>query len=162
MKIIIGPGQKLEIGFCDETGSGVDGFFEVHHDTPEHPMHLLIKETGGLPGSVKGGALDVLYDEYFGVDPKILAKVPQPNGTYIQHYERWPEAEKRVVAESKQHGLAILCECPPGLYHVFAGEGDKVQASVDDLVNVFIPSLEVSPTPGLEMVATYVNGERID
>lgn len=42
-----------------------DGSFEIHYDTKEHPNRIVVKETAGLPGSVKGGANEILYEEEF-------------------------------------------------------------------------------------------------
>jgi hypothetical protein len=158
MQVVVPPGSVLTICFSDEAGQLVDGSFEVHHDSKEHPMTLLIQETAGLPGSVKGGANEILYEEFFGAPPEVLAMVPSPNGTYMQDYQRWPDAEKRAIEESRERGFAMVCECPPGLYHVFAGGIDTVHTAVDEFVNTFVASLEIAPTPALEAVATFVNG----
>lgn len=60
MKIVLSPGDKLEIGLAD-----TDGAFEVHYDTAEHPKSFLIKETDFLSGNVIGKAGSVLYQEDF-------------------------------------------------------------------------------------------------
>lgn len=67
MKVMIAPGETLTIGFLDENGHEMDGEFQVHFDTEEHPSSLIIKETAGLPGSVLGEACAILYHEHFGV-----------------------------------------------------------------------------------------------
>ena len=69
-KIMIAPGETLTIGFLDEEGREIDGEFQVHFDTKEHPKSLLIKETAGLPGSILGSAEAILYHEYFGDSPQ--------------------------------------------------------------------------------------------
>jgi len=81
MIILIQPGQKLIVGFADADNRLVDGEFEVHFDTKEHPRRILVKETAGLPGSVLGKAKQVLYEEKFSKPERKLAKP----GTHIIH-----------------------------------------------------------------------------
>lgn len=42
-----------------------DGEFQIHYDTTDHPNRIVVKESAGLPGSVKGGASEILYEEHF-------------------------------------------------------------------------------------------------
>ena len=59
--VTVPPGSALRICFED-----CDGEFEVHFDTYEHERSIIVKETAGLPGSVKGEADSILYEEFFG------------------------------------------------------------------------------------------------
>lgn len=43
-----------------------DGAFEVHFNTTEHWNQIFVKETDGMPGSLKGRANELLYIEDFG------------------------------------------------------------------------------------------------
>lgn len=61
MKVMLQPGDKLSVEFAD-----TDGEFEIHYDTKEHDKSIVVKETGGLPGSITGDANAVLYEEHFG------------------------------------------------------------------------------------------------
>lgn len=61
MYVTLKPGESLNVQFHE-----TDGEFEVHFDTPQYPQALVVKETAGLPGSVKGGAEEILYHEAFG------------------------------------------------------------------------------------------------
>lgn len=65
MIIRLRPGEKLTIGFADDDHNPEDGEFEVHFDTVEHKDRIVVKETAHLPGSVKGGAGEILYEEHF-------------------------------------------------------------------------------------------------
>lgn len=65
-KIMVGYGEIVKIGFLNEDGIETDGGFEVHYNSKEHPDSLLIKESEGLSGSVKGKANEILYQEDFG------------------------------------------------------------------------------------------------
>lgn len=60
--IILAPGDKLAIQLSE-----LDGEFEVHFDTIECPRQIVIKETGGRPGSEVGGAYTILYCDTFGL-----------------------------------------------------------------------------------------------
>lgn len=59
-KILLKSGDYVAVGFADS-----DGGFEVHFDTANHPNAIILKETAGLPGNVKGGANEILYHEQF-------------------------------------------------------------------------------------------------
>jgi hypothetical protein len=52
------PGESLTVKLFE-----TDGEFEIHYDTKEHPNALVVKETAGLPGSIKGDADSILYHE---------------------------------------------------------------------------------------------------
>ena len=66
-KGIVRPGETLTIMFEGDDGIGVDGEFEVMFDNPKCGCkgQLVVKESGGFPGSVKGGANEVLFHEDF-------------------------------------------------------------------------------------------------
>jgi len=60
MKVTIKPGESVDIEL-----EGTDGEFSVHFDTKEHPQAVVVKESAGLEGNVKGGANEILYEEIF-------------------------------------------------------------------------------------------------
>lgn len=60
MKIILSPGEDLQIEFAD-----TDGQFTIAFDTVQFPRQIVVKETGGMDGNVIGIARAVLYRESF-------------------------------------------------------------------------------------------------
>lgn len=72
--VAVAPGCPVTINFVDENGYPVDGQFEIHFNTKEHPGQLLIKETADLPGSDVGAAGAVLYREVY--DPQLAKQDP--------------------------------------------------------------------------------------
>lgn len=62
MEIRLAPGDKLTVLLGTDSDQ-VDGEFEIHFDTEKYPNQLVIAETAGLPGNVKGEASSVLYCE---------------------------------------------------------------------------------------------------
>lgn len=61
MIVTLNPGESLTVQFHES-----DGEFEIHFDTKAHPNALVVKETAGLAGSVKGAALEIMHHEEFG------------------------------------------------------------------------------------------------
>jgi hypothetical protein len=74
MRVVLKQGESLIVCIDDS-----DGEFEIHYNTPEHPDSLIVKETAGLPGSLKGEAFEILYDEKFGlgIDDVAVEKAPE-------------------------------------------------------------------------------------
>ena len=72
VKVVVPPGGCVTICFED-----TDGEFEVIFDTGDFPDQLLIRETAGLPGNIKGQADEILYHERFSTCNKPLAKVTE-------------------------------------------------------------------------------------
>lgn len=67
--ITLMPGEKVVIQFHES-----DGEFEIHFDTAGHPDAIVVKETGGFEGSVKGAALEIMHHEQFDTgDPEDVA-----------------------------------------------------------------------------------------
>jgi hypothetical protein len=56
--ITLNSGESISVALAD-----TDGEFQIHYDTAEYPKQLVVKECAGLPGSVKGGANEVMYHE---------------------------------------------------------------------------------------------------
>jgi len=76
MIITIQPGEKLIIRVADIDGSPLDGEFEVHMDTKEHPRALVVTETGGFKPNDIGQANAVLYRENYLPDFSERIKLP--------------------------------------------------------------------------------------
>lgn len=79
--VTLALGEHLEVRFKDN-----DGAFEVHYNSEVHPNALIVKETDGLAGNVKGGASEILYEERW-----------DPNGHIIEG-----ECAAPAVAEEEQ------------------------------------------------------------
>lgn len=54
------PSDVLRVQF-----DGTDGEFEIHFDSASQPNKIVVKESAGLPGNVKGGANEIVYEEDF-------------------------------------------------------------------------------------------------
>lgn len=65
IKVKVERGDILIIEFYDGDKDN-DGQFEVHLDSSEFPNRLIIKESAGLSGNVKGLSNEILYEEKFG------------------------------------------------------------------------------------------------
>lgn len=68
MKVTIGPGETLVIRFMDDDGLETDGEFKVFFDTKKYPNAIVVQETDGFDGSIKGVGGEILYHEEFLVD----------------------------------------------------------------------------------------------
>lgn len=62
IKIVIPQKSAITVEF-----EGVDGQFQIHFDSPQHPNEIMVAETAGLPGNIKGNG--TLYIERFGTPP---------------------------------------------------------------------------------------------
>lgn len=80
-RIMMYPGETLLIGFADS-----DGEFAIHFDNASYPKQLVVRESDGLSGNVKGGANEILYHEDFGAsadDDSEVETVPMRVGFFM-------------------------------------------------------------------------------
>jgi hypothetical protein len=70
LEIVLRSHQAIKITFHE-----TDGEFQIHYDTKEHPGSLVVKETSGCEGSVKGDASAILYQDDFISEEEELNQV---------------------------------------------------------------------------------------
>lgn len=81
MIIYVPPGQDLTIRFVDGLGIPTDGEFQVYYSADM--TEIIVRESEGLPGNIKGEANAVLYhvDGKLGNTglpfPELDSEVPQ-------------------------------------------------------------------------------------
>jgi hypothetical protein len=99
--IVIVPIKKsLTVRFGSSDSNGVvfdDGEFQIHYDTEQHPNQIVVKETAGLPGSIKGQANELLYVEQFGNPSEF-----KPFRGFPTFFDSW---QQRVASVYRERGF---------------------------------------------------------
>jgi hypothetical protein len=135
--IDVPPGVCVVLRLADQDGSLGDGEFEFHHDTPDHPNSIVVKETGGFSGSVLGGANEVLYHEHYGNVPMPDAPIPATPEPTLRAKTEWLR-DRGYVVDSRHPSVR---SGQPGKYMLtdmefegvgYAIVGDDIDALIDD------------------------------
>lgn len=89
--ITLNNGESISIAFAN-----ADGEFQIHYDSAKYPQQLVVEETGGFAGNIKGGALEIMHHENFGKPPADADDVADEELVGAQHHGFFVDARGNV------------------------------------------------------------------